>query len=144
VLVPYLGSEHDRLAMHLAARMARHMEAEVTILHIVAPMRGKDGKRLGAKEAVDRVFTEPGSKTPVKFRIIEDQSPVGVVLHQAQNADLVILGMSEEWGLESHLFGWRAQRIARAGPSKLAKNPSPAVSTSPPRKRASCCLIVAL
>jgi hypothetical protein len=31
-----------------------------------------------------------------------------------------------------------AQRIARAGPSKEAKNPSPSVSTSTPRKRSSC------
>jgi hypothetical protein len=30
-----------------------------------------------------------------------------------------------------------AQRMARAGPSKLAKNPSPAVSSSRPRKRTS-------
>ena len=30
------------------------------------------------------------------------------------------------------------QRTARAGPSKLAKKPSPAVSTSRPRKRSSC------
>jgi Kef-type K+ transport system membrane component KefB/nucleotide-binding universal stress UspA family protein len=119
ILVPYLGSEHDRLAMQLAARMARHTDAQVTILHIVAPLRARDGKKLGAKQAVDRVFEEPGQKTPVTFRVIEDQSPAGVVLHQAQNADLVILGMSEEWGLESHLFGWRAQRIARDCPSSL-------------------------
>ena len=32
----------------------------------------------------------------------------------------------------------RAHRIARAGPSKVARKPSPAVSTSRPRKRASC------
>jgi hypothetical protein len=32
----------------------------------------------------------------------------------------------------------RAQRIARAGPSKLAKKPSPAVSSSFPWNRASC------
>ena len=31
-----------------------------------------------------------------------------------------------------------AQRIARAGPSKLARKPSPAVSISRPRKRSSC------
>jgi len=55
----------------------------------------------------------------VKFRIIEDQSPVGVVLHQAQNADLVILGMSEEWGLESHLFGWARAADCRDCPSSL-------------------------
>ena len=52
-------------------------------------------------------------------RVIEDESPVGVVLHQSQNADLVIIGVAEEWGLESHLFGWRAQRVARDCPSSL-------------------------
>jgi Kef-type K+ transport system membrane component KefB len=119
ILVPYLGSAHDRLAMDLAARMSRNTEAQVTILHIVAPMRTRDGKSIGAKAAVDRAFHEPGLKNPVVFRVIEDQSPVGVVLHQAQNADLVILGVAEEWGLESYLFGWRAQRIARDCPSSL-------------------------
>jgi hypothetical protein len=37
----------------------------------------------------------------------------------------------------AHALRDRTQRIARVGPSKLAKNPSPAVSSSWPRKRAS-------
>jgi Kef-type K+ transport system membrane component KefB/nucleotide-binding universal stress UspA family protein len=119
ILVPYLGSDHGRLALQLAARMARHTDAQVTVLHVVPPMRGRGGKSTGAKETVDRVFHEPGHDTPVTFRVIQDESPVGVVLHQAQNADLVIVGVAEEWGLESHLFGWRAQRIARDCPSSL-------------------------
>jgi Kef-type K+ transport system membrane component KefB len=119
ILVPYLGSEHDRLALRLAARMARNTEAQVTVLHVVPPMRSAGGKPIGAREAVDRVFHEPDSKIPVTFRVIEDPSPVAVALHQAQNADLVIVGVSQEWGLESHLFGWRAQRIARDCPSSL-------------------------
>jgi len=119
VLVPYLGSAHDKLALALAARMAKSIDAEVTVLHVVPPMRTRGGKSIGAKEAVDRVFHEPGHNVPVTFRVIEDESPVGVVLHQAQKADLVIIGVAEEWGLESHLFGWRAQRIARDCPSSL-------------------------
>jgi nucleotide-binding universal stress UspA family protein len=119
VLVPYLGSPHDRLALELAHRIARHTEAQVTVLHIVAPMRNDDGGAAAVRGAVDRIFQEPGHKTPVTFRVIEDESPVGVVLHQSQNADLVIFGVAEEWGLESHLFGWRAQRIARDCPSSL-------------------------
>ena len=39
ILVPYLGSDHDRLAVTLAARMARNTDAQVTVLHVVAPMR---------------------------------------------------------------------------------------------------------
>jgi Kef-type K+ transport system membrane component KefB/nucleotide-binding universal stress UspA family protein len=119
ILVPYLGSEHDRLALSLAHRMARNIDARVTVLHVVAPMRSGDGESLGAKQAVERVFEEPDHKTPVTFRVIEDESPVGVVLHQSQSADLVIIGVAEEWGLESHLFGWRAERIARDCPSSL-------------------------
>jgi Kef-type K+ transport system membrane component KefB/nucleotide-binding universal stress UspA family protein len=121
ILVPYLGSAHDRLAMELAARMARHTDALVTVLHVVPPMRRRDGApEQSAKAVVDRIFAEPGRAAPVvTFRVIEDESPVGVVLHQAQNADLVVIGVAEEWGLESHLFGWRAQRIARDCPSSL-------------------------
>ena len=34
-------------------------------------------------------------------------------------ADLVVIGVSEEWGLESHLFGWRPERIAQGCPTSL-------------------------
>lgn len=119
ILVPYLGSEHDRLAMALAARMARHTEANVTVLHVVAPFRSDDGRALDAKEHVDRIFNEPSHQVPVTFRVVEDPSPVGVVLHQAQQFDLIVIGVAEEWGLESHLFGWRAERIARDCPSSM-------------------------
>ena len=90
-------------------------------LIIEAGMRANQQARevLNAREAVERTFEEPGARTPVTFRIIEDESPAGVVLHQAQTADLVIIGVAQEWGLESHLFGWRAQRIARDCPSSL-------------------------
>jgi nucleotide-binding universal stress UspA family protein len=119
ILVPYLGSEHDRLAMTLAARMARHTEANVTVLHVVAPFRSDDGRSLDAKDQVDRIFNEPSHQVPVTFRVVEDPSPVGVVLHQAQQFDLIVIGVAEEWGLESHLFGWRAERIARDCPSSM-------------------------
>ena len=119
ILVPYLGSEHDRLAMTLAARMARNTDAQVTVLHVVAPLRSDEGRSIDARGNVDRVFQEPGQQAPVTFRVVEDPSPVGVVLHQAQQFDLIIIGVAEEWGLESHLFGWRAERIARDCPSSL-------------------------
>jgi len=120
ILVPYLGSDHDRLAVDLAARMARHTDAIVTVLHVVPPIRGRDHKDVQtARDAVARAFHDPHHKTPVTFRMIEDESPVGVILHQAQSADLIIIGVAEEWGLESHLFGWRAERIARDCPSSL-------------------------
>ncbi len=119
ILVPYLGSVHDRLAMELASRMARNAEAQVTVLHVVPPLRGDASRQLDARGAVDRVFHDPTQPAPVTFRVIQDPSPVGVVLHQAPQFDLVVIGVAEEWGLESHLFGWRAERIARDCPTSM-------------------------
>jgi Kef-type K+ transport system membrane component KefB/nucleotide-binding universal stress UspA family protein len=119
ILVPYLGTEHDRLALVLAARMARNTDAQVTVLHVTPPMRGESARSLDAKGNVERVFQDPSQPAPVAFRVVEDPSPVGVVLHQAPQFDLVIIGVAEEWGLESHLFGWRAERIARDCPSSM-------------------------
>jgi nucleotide-binding universal stress UspA family protein len=134
ILVPYLGSDHDKLAIALAHRMAKNIEAQVTVLHVVPPMRSDDGQALGAKQAVDKIFEQPTHKTPVTLKVIEDESPVGVVLHQAQTADLVIIGVAEEWGLESHLFGWRPEKIARDCPSSLLivrKHSLPAQASTP-------------
>jgi Kef-type K+ transport system membrane component KefB/nucleotide-binding universal stress UspA family protein len=120
ILVPYLGSGHDRLALELAARMARSTDVQVTVLHIVPPMRGRDVRTIAAvKGTVEGLFGDATDRASLTFRLIEDESPVGVVLHQSQMADLVIIGVAEEWGLESHLFGWRPERIARDCPSSL-------------------------
>jgi hypothetical protein len=50
---------------------------------------------------------------------VEGASPVAVVLREAAQFDLVVIGVSEEWGLESRLFGWRPERIARDCPTSM-------------------------
>jgi nucleotide-binding universal stress UspA family protein len=122
ILVPYLGSAHDRLALELAGRLAKASGATITALHVVPPTRGAGGgeeKVLGAKTEVDKVFNEPGHASPVTFRVVEDPSPVDAVLREADKADLVVIGVAEEFGLESHLFGFRPQRIALECPKSL-------------------------
>ena len=111
ILVPYLGSKHDRLAMELAGRMARRAKVAVTVLHVVAP--GRSGGGGDAKTATDRVFADPGQPMPVTMRVVEHDSPVDAVIEQAASFDLVVIGVAEEWGLESHLLGFRAERMAR-------------------------------
>jgi len=64
-------------------------------------------------------LSEAEWRTPVGNTPGKDRRPVGVVVHQAQQFDLVVIGVSEEWGLESHLFGWRPERIARDCPCSL-------------------------
>jgi Kef-type K+ transport system membrane component KefB/nucleotide-binding universal stress UspA family protein len=110
VLIPFMDDAHDRLALRLAHRIGRNQEAEVTVLHVVPPSSPEAG---GAREAVRRVFEDPAQPLPVEFTVVEDASPVEAVLREARRGyDLVIIGVSDEWGLESHLFGFRPERIA--------------------------------
>ncbi|HEY2588072.1 MAG TPA: cation:proton antiporter [Tepidisphaeraceae bacterium] len=135
VLVPFLGGRHDRLAMQLAGRFAAHANAQVTILHVTAPKGGEPP--LNAKEAVDRVFNDPSQPLPVQFRVIESADPVGTVIEQSADFDLVVIGVSEEWGLESQRFGFRRERIAAGTPASLLivreNVPSAADATGPAR-----------
>src|SRR5262249_41747073 len=113
ILVPFLGSKHDHLAMDMASRIARNVAGAVTVLHVTPPGRTEGAAVLGAKSAVERVFNDPTQPKPVTFRVIEDASPVDAVLRESPHFDLMVIGVAEEWGLESHLFGWRPERVAR-------------------------------
>jgi len=55
----------------------------------------------------------------VRFTVVQDDNPVDVVVQHAQKADLTVIGVAEEWGLESHLFGFRSERIAQEVESSL-------------------------
>ena len=114
VLVPYLGGRHDRLALELAGRFGTNARAEVTVLHVVAPGRRK-GEKLDAEGGGAAGLQRPiAAAWPVQFKVVEHASPVDAVLQEAHGFDLVLVGVSEEWGLESHLFGWKPERIAKA------------------------------
>jgi Kef-type K+ transport system membrane component KefB len=117
ILVPYMGSPHDRLALELASRMAGSMQAQVTVLHIIDPAGNRP--KLGAKGAVERVFQDPSQPAPVTFRVVEDPSPVDLVLRESPQFDLLVIGMEEEWGLESRLIGMRRERLAQEHPGSL-------------------------
>ena len=120
ILVPYLGSAHDRLALELASRMAETSGVEVTALHVVASRDAqKNEGALGAQAEVTKAFSEPGAASPLKFKVVEDDSPVDAVLRESEHADLVVIGVAEEWGLESQVFGFRPQRIALECPRSL-------------------------
>jgi Kef-type K+ transport system membrane component KefB len=116
ILVPYLGSTHDILAMEIARRLATAPDVEVTVLHVVPRARSTGSSVAGQME---RLFSEPGVTQQVRFKVVQDDSPVDVVVRHAQEADLTVIGVAEEWGLESHLFGFRSERIAQEVESSL-------------------------
>lgn len=142
ILVPYLGSMHDRFAIELADRIARGTRAKVTVLHVVPPQSANSPETLQVKAELQKALAAAGRAEPVEFRIVESDQPVDVVLDESSRHDLVIIGVAEQWGLESQLFGWRSERIARDCPTPLlvvrrgqdaeAALPAPADSPAPP------------
>jgi Kef-type K+ transport system membrane component KefB len=117
ILVPFMGGDHDRLALELAARISHSMNAAVTVLHVIEP--SMDRTKRGARDEVDRAFTDPSTASSLTFRVVEDESPVDVVLRESTQFDLIVIGVSEEWGMESRLIGMKPERIARESASSL-------------------------
>jgi nucleotide-binding universal stress UspA family protein len=113
ILVPFLGGKHDRMALDLAGRVARNGNASLTILHVVPPHRAESDAVMSVRAAVDRTFADPTQPLALNFQVIEDSSPVDAVIQTAREYDLVVIGVEEQWGMQSQLFGFRPERIAQ-------------------------------
>lgn len=145
ILVPYLGSEHDRAALALARRIGENVGARITILHVVVPDRVEP---LGAQERVQQEFSERGAKAgryEVVFKVVPHETPSSAVIEESSKGyDLVLIGAGKAWGLEHRSFGLLREAIlARArtsvfvlrhgaGTRQAAEHPSvaPAAATS--------------
>jgi nucleotide-binding universal stress UspA family protein len=122
ILVPYLGSEHDRAALALARRIGENIGANITVLHIVVPERQTGS--LGAQESLRQEFRDgagPAQRFDVVFKVMPHAVPSEAVIDEsARGYDLVLIGAGKEWGLEHRSFGLQREAIlARAKPSVL-------------------------
>lgn len=115
VLVPYFGGPHDRAALEMARRIARHAGVRVTILHVVPPNRGSGAPRKGLSEAAEAFEADR-----IHLKIVEHAEPVEAVVAEAwKGYDLMVVGASETWGLEASLFTNRHERLAFATAASL-------------------------
>ena len=124
ILVPYIGGGSDRFALQLADSMARNAATagaavSITVLHVVPPNRDAASPTLNAKRETERVFSDPSQQAPVTFKVLESDEPVDAVIAEAPQYDLVVIAVGEEWGLESHYFALRPERIARDCPTSM-------------------------
>jgi len=115
VLVPYSGGLHDRAALELARRVAKHNGAQVTVLHVVQPQRRSGDPQLGLTANPD--LTDSGH---VQLRVVESNDPLETAVREVrQGYDLLIIGVSEAWGLEPAFFGRRHERLAAESAASL-------------------------
>jgi nucleotide-binding universal stress UspA family protein len=119
ILVPYLGSAHDRAALAAARRIVDHTGATAVVLHVVSPSRSE---KLGVGEKVEEVFQEKtqGLSAQVIFKAVEHASPALAVLEEAaDDYDLIVIGIGAEWGLEHRPFGMQAEMIIAQSSTSL-------------------------
>jgi Kef-type K+ transport system membrane component KefB len=92
VLVPVLGSRHDRTALEVAGRIQRATGAEITVFQVAAP----------AGEATDeaiRGFEDNGRRVSVETA--PPASPAAVIermIDRSRDFDLVVVGVGRQWG----------------------------------------------
>jgi hypothetical protein len=112
ILVPRQNSTHDRLALDLALRMAQSAGLHVTVLQVRPP---STQERPGVADDIDPAMLPPN----VSLQTADRMHPVAAVLQHAQGHDLAIIGVGDEWGLRSGIFGFSAERIAAEWPGSL-------------------------
>jgi nucleotide-binding universal stress UspA family protein len=125
VLVPFIGTPHDRAALGLAQRLLRHAGAEITLLHVTSP----DKEREGARTRVEELFPEDSGR--VRLQVVAHASPEDAALEESRKGyDLVVVGVGPEWGLEEQLFGLQRERMIQDAPASLLVVRHPRTETS--------------
>ncbi len=134
VLVPYLGSAHDRTALALAQRLMTSSGAQVTVLHVVREDAGEEAAPAGgARNLVDSVFSEDSGQVTMRF--VKHRSPAEAALAESANGyDLVIVGVGKDWGLGERVLGigLQPEKLMTDSPTSLLVVRGPDVT---PRRR---------
>jgi len=130
VLVPFIGSRHDRAALGLARHLVRSVGADVTVLHVKLPdeAQGQRASRL----LDEQLFSEASAR--VRFKVVTHASPEDAVLAETREGyDLVVVGVGAEWGLGDSMFGLQRERIIRDSLTSLLiiRQPEPAAEPAP-------------
>ena len=95
---------------------------EVTVLHVVPPGRDDPGGTTGRCWGRGRRWIGLSASRHTAGRCgcgwWKDAGPAEAVVRESAGFDLVLVGLSDQWGLESHLFEFRTERIAQGWPRR--------------------------
>ena len=115
ILVPLGGGPHSRMALRMAYEIAVAENAEVLVFQVMTSACDSEEYEdhcLQLREIVEEVLGE----VPPAFSlsIVESGSVLGGILSESTRRpyDLIVIGASEEWALDDHLFGAIGDRIA--------------------------------
>ena len=125
ILVPVGGGIHSRMALRLANEIAISDNAQVTALRLlVGPAKADGDEEVEDQTALLAEIIEEalgGVPTYFELQVVQAQSVQEGILRAAGECshDLIVLGASEEWSLDTRLFGTVDDWIAERAPCSV-------------------------
>ena len=114
LLVPFVSGVHDRRAVELAVRIAAVEQAELTVLHAVAPA---DAAPAGESDASWLAARLPAT---VRVARVAAGRPLEALLDEARSGyDVIVVGVSSAWGTQPTPFGRRHEAVAEQTDASL-------------------------
>ncbi|MCB9537073.1 MAG: DUF389 domain-containing protein [Myxococcales bacterium] len=114
ILVPTSGGPNARVALSLAAEVARHHKGTLTALH-VEPEAMEDAELVGG-QVLKRALARAGVEAPsasVEARTVVSSDVRGAICEAAAQNDVVLLGASNRSIVTRLLFGTLPERVQR-------------------------------
>lgn len=124
ILVPVGGGIHSRMALRLANEISMADNAQIVVLRVLPETATADSTTVESVEEVEdqlillsEIVTEAVNSVPANFALktVYNDSVTQGILNEAaaQSYDLIVMGASEEWSLDSRLFGTVDDEVAQ-------------------------------
>ncbi len=118
ILVPVGGGIHSRLAIHLAHQIAHQSNARVTALRIFE-VSGDSEELEDQTLLLQEIIEEELEELPANFnlKVVKSAKLIDGIMQEIkqEHYDLVVIGASEEWAMQTRLFGsvddWIAEKV---------------------------------
>jgi len=110
ILVPLTYVQHGYLALDIASILADEPDSEITVMHVIR----KEEQRENAQRNMEMLLRLLGEKEDMgAVKILGPGEVDDVIIQEAENHDLVIIGATRESGLQQLVFGSTPEQIAR-------------------------------
>jgi glucosyl-3-phosphoglycerate synthase len=113
ILVPVRGGPHAELALRFAAALGRSFGAEVDAVHVITPDLDPL-LRAQTERALAILVRQQGGEAP-QARVVEGTDVAAVLVAQAAQAQLVVMGASTPAGPDGSPFGQLPETVAQGG-----------------------------
>jgi len=110
ILVPLAYAPHSYLALDIAGILADEPDSQITLMHVVR----KDAERQSAQRNMEVFLKALGDNVQKgSVKIVGPGDVRSLILQEAENHDLLIIGATRESGLQQLVFGSIPEQIAR-------------------------------